>query len=345
MKFENYVVWDAEKTEYVRHRIPGMIITDRGTVIIYNEARHDGSDWAVMDIFAQRSEDGGKSFGERIYLARNSETVNTVNNPVMMQSADGRLHLLYCENYSVLGGRVLHRTSDDDGVTWGEVRDITASTLPEYRNAFAIGPGHGIRTPDGTLAVPVWFVPKCHGADVYDHHPSVISVLYSRDNGEGWQLGDIMKGDGASVTDPSETGLAITSDGSVYLNARVTRHHRAVAYSGNGYCDFTPLCPDKALTDPICFGSCATYARDGVHGIIFANCDHEKERKNVTVKLSLDDGRTWSFSKVIDAERGGYVECGVDNRTGDIFVLYEENWGAKCHLAIFDLDWLAASRR
>lgn len=340
MKFERYTVWDAAETEYARHRIPGMIVTDRGTVIIYNEARHEGDDWAVMDIFAQRSEDGGRTYGERIYLARGNEDIHTVNNPVMMQDKNGRIHFLYCENYSVLGGRVLRRTSDDDGRTWSEPRDITASTLPHYRNAFAIGPGHGIRTPDGTLAVPVWMVPKCHGSDVYAHHPSVISVLYSGDNGESWQLGDIIRGDGEDITEPNETELTLTSDGGVYLNARITKHHRAVAYSKNGYCDYSPLTADKGLTDPICFGSCATYAREGVHGIVFANCDHESERKNVTVRLSLDDGRTWAYKKVIDADHGGYVECGVDNETGDIFVLYEENWGARCHMAIFDLKWL-----
>ena len=99
MKYEQYTVWDSEKTEYTRHRIPGMTVTERGTVIIYNEARHDGDDWALMDIFAQRSEDGGRTFGERIYLARGSEEINTVNNPVMMQDKNGRIHFLYCENY------------------------------------------------------------------------------------------------------------------------------------------------------------------------------------------------------------------------------------------------------
>ena len=340
MKFDRYTVWDASETEYVRHRIPGMIITAKGTVIIYNEARHEGDDWAMMDIFAQRSTDGGKTFGERIYLARNSEKIKTVNNPVMMQDLSGRIHFLYCENYSVLGARVLQRTSDDDGINWSEPRDITASTLPEYRNAFALGPGHGITTPDGTLAVPVWMVPKCHGSDVYAHRPSVISVLYSKNCGENWQLGDIMRGDREGVVEPSETVLALTSDGSVYLNARVACHHRVVAYSKNGYCNFTELAPDKTLTDPICFGSCATYAKDGINGIVFANCDHEQARKNVTVRLSLDDGRSWEYSKVIDAEHGGYVECGVDNKSGDIFVLYEENFGSKCHMAVFDLDWL-----
>ena len=340
MKFELTTLWDSEKTEYVRHRIPGMIVTDRGTVIAYNEARYEGDDWAVMDIFAQRSEDGGKTFGERIYLAKNGNGINTVNNPVMMQDNNGNIHFLYCENYAILGGRVLHRTSDDDGKTWSQPKDISAATLPDYRNAFALGPGHGICTPDGTLAVPVWMVPKCYGKPVHDHVPSVISVLFSKDNGETWQLGDIMKADGEDIISPSETGLALTSDGSVYLNARVNRKHRAVAYSKNSYCDFTPLKADKTLTDPICFGSVSAYNYGGTHALIFANCDHSEKRENVTVKVSLDDGRTWQYKKVIDPTRGGYVETAVNNKTGEIYVLYEEQFGTKCHLATFDLEWV-----
>ena len=338
MKFELTPLWDSEKTEYVRHRIPGMIVTDRGTVIAYNEARYEGDDWAVMDIFAQRSEDGGKTFGERIYLAKNGNGINTVNNPVMMQDNNGNIHFLYCEEYAILGGRVLHRISEDDGKTWSEPKDISAATLPDYRNAFALGPGHGICTPDGTLTVPVWMVPKCHGKPVHDHVPSVISVLFSKDNGETWQLGDIMKGDGEDIVSPSETELALTSDGSGYLNARVNRKHRAVAYSKNGYCDFTPLKADKNLTDPICFGSVSTYNHEGIHALIFANCDHPEKRENVTVKVSFDDGRTWQYKKVIDPTRGGYVETAVNNKTGDIYVLYEEIWGKKCHLAVLDLE-------
>ncbi|MBQ9117147.1 MAG: exo-alpha-sialidase [Clostridia bacterium] len=327
-------VWDATKTEYVRHRIPGMIVTDKGTLIVYNEARLKGDDWARMDIFAQRSEDGGENFGERIYLARMSNEIDTVNNPVMVQDARGRIHFLYCENYSINGGRVLHRVSEDDGVTWGEATDITEATLPQYRNAFALGPGHGIRSTDGTLLIPVWMVPKCFEHDVTSHNPSVISVLYSKDDGDSWQLGEIFKLTEDAVN-PSETELALTSDGRVYLNARVDRcGYRVVAYSDNGYCRWSQLTPDRTLTDPTCFGSCVSCEVEGRRAIAFANCDSLTERKNVTLRFSFDDGCTWACSEVIDAERGGYVESAYDSRRGVIYVLYEENGGDKCHLAI-----------
>ena len=44
--------------------------------------------------------------------------------------------------------------------------------------------------------------------------------------------------------------------------------------------------------------------------------------------------------KLIDEARGGYVEIAVNNETGVIYVLYEEQAGVNCWLAAFDLDWI-----
>lgn len=337
--FYKHTVWNSETSEYEKHRIPGMIVTGRGTVIVYNEARLTPSDWARMDIFAQRSEDQGRTFGERIYLARSDERVQTVNNPVMVEDGKSRIHFLYCENYGISGGRMLHRVSADDGMTWSEAQDVTPATLPYYRNAFAFGPGHGIRTETGALIVPVWLVPKCYGQAEHSHNPSVISTFFSLDDGESWQLGDIIKSS-ESVVSPNETEVTLTRDGRVYLNARNHSHYRAAAYSPNGYSGWTDLRLDQALGDAICFGSCVTYRDAQRQAILMGHCACLTERKQVTIEVSFDDGRTWAHKKLLDADHGGYVEMGVDSARGLIYVLYEEDWGAKCHLNAFDFDWL-----
>lgn len=332
-------LWNRDNSEYHRHRIPGMTVTSRGTLLVYNEARFEGSDWATMDIFLQRSEDCGRSFGERIYIARGNKEINTVNNPVVTEDRHGRLHFLYCENYSIRGARVLERISTDDGLTWGDPIDITASTLPSYRNAFALGPGHGIRTQDGTLIVPVWMVPKCYGVEETAHIPSCISTLFSRDDGDSWQIGEILVGND-SIPSPSETGIAETSDGRIYLNARTNAKYRAVSYSKNGYAFWSPFTADPALTDPSCFGSVATYCYGGRHAILFANCDSTSARDHVTVRVSFDDGLTFPVKRLIDEKRGGYVEIAVDNTRGLIYLLYETDWGKTVRLRVFDLAYL-----
>ncbi len=334
-------IWSPDD-KYANHRIPGMIVTDVGTVIIYNEARRCADDWSLMDIFAQRSTDGGETFGEPIYLAHGTSEHKTVNNPCMMQDKNGRIHLLYCEDYTVNGGRAIHKYSDDDGVTWSGEEDITSSTMPEYKNAFAFGPGHGICTPSGTLVIPVWMVPKYYESPVVSHMPSVMGTFYSTDCGKTWKMGEILPLS-VDLFSPNETALALLDDGTVYLNCRLSGglRYRGRAYSKTGYSDWYGYEPDKALWDPSCFGAAASIKpKNKPFTLLFANCESKGMRNNVTIKGSIDGGKTWTMRRVIDAERGGYVELNVDPVREKIYVFYENACGVTCHLAIMDYEAL-----
>lgn len=334
-------LWSPDK-KHARHRIPGMLVTRKGTLLAYCEARSEGSDWALMDVLLQRSEDHGKTFQPPFLLAQGNETHKTVNNPVMMQDHTGRIHFLYCEDYTVNGGRALRRYSDDDGITWSDPVDVTEYTLPDDHNAFAFGPGHGITLKDGTLLVPVWMVPKHHNAPLTAHAPSVLSTFYSKDNGETWALGEILDSND-EVISPNETVAALTSDGGVYLNLRNEKRCRASAYSKTGYSDWQDYSLDENLPDPRCFGSVASY-EDGKNPylLIFANCADENNRDHVTVRASMDNGKTFPVARLLDETRGGYVEIATDEREGLIYVLYEEDWGKYDHLAVFNYAWLTA---
>ena len=74
--------------------------------------------------------------------------------------------------------------------------------------------------------------------------------------------------------------------------------------------------------------------------MIFANCATKDDRSHVTVHASFDNGKTYPISKLIDADRGGYVEVAVDNKAGLIYVIYETEWGKYDYLATFDYGWL-----
>ena len=327
-------LWHAEDGgQYTNRRIPGMIVTDRGTLIIYNEARRAASDWAMMDIFCQRSVDNGASFEAPIYLANGTEEHPTVNNPVMVQDRNGRIHFLYCEDYGVDGGRILRRYSDDDGVSWSKPIDLTEATLPQLRNAFALGPGHGIRLQNGVLVIPIWMVPKRYHAPLHSHFPSEITTLYSTDDGEHWHLGDILTSN-SEIFSPHETVAAELSDGRVYLSIRHRAHQRVKAISRDGYSQWEDYAPDYALIDPMCFGSIAAYAKEGVpHTLFFANCEHMSSRTHVVIKASMDDGATFPYRVMLDEENGGYVEIAVDVSRDRIYVLYEHKYGESLHLA------------
>ena len=332
-------LWTANE-EYANYRIPGMLVTQKGTLLTYCEARRSANDWGMMDVILQRSEDHGITFQPPMYIARGTEAHPTVNNPVLVQDLNGRIHFLYCEDYAVKGGRVLHRYSEDDGLSWSEPIDITAATVPHLRSVFALGPGHGIVSRDGTLIIPVWMVPKRFQTPSTAHYPSEISTLYSKDNGKTWAMGDILETT-RDVISPNETVAAVTSDGQIYLNIRNKAFHRAHAYSATGYSGWRSYEPDYNLPDPGCFGSLAVID-DGNHpySLLFANCAEQTARTKVTVRLSTDDGRTFPVAKLIDNERGGYCELAVDNENGLIYLLYEELHGKADHLVTFNYQWL-----
>ncbi len=336
--FERKELWCGGEA-YEKHRIPGMLVTDKGTLLVYNEARRTAEDWAMMDILCQRSTDGGKSFSDFFPLACGTEALPTVNNPVMMQDRHGRIHFLYCECYGTRGGRVLRRYSDDDGLTWSDAIDITPFTAPTERTCFALGPGHGITLADGTLLIPVWLVPRCYGQPARKHGPSVVTTLTSCNNGESWSLGEWIWTT-AEVVSPNETAAAELSDGRVYLNIRTQASYRSRAYSRDGVNAWFGLEPDRALTDARCFGSLATLTgENGEQLLLFANCTNEDARDHVTVHVSRDGGLNWFAHKLVDEQRGGYVEICAESAER-IYLLYEEDYGAKCHLCTFDLDWL-----
>ncbi len=336
--FETKELWCGGE-QYEKHRIPGLFLTNKGTLLAYNEARRTAEDWALMDVLCQRSTDGGETFSPFFALASGTEAHPTVNNPVMMQDKNGRIHFLYCEDYGTGGGRILRRHSDDDGITWSEPVDITAFTAPDERTCFALGPGHGITLEDGTLLVPVWLVPKCYNLPSRKHGPSVVTTFTSRDGGKTWSLGEWIWTT-ALVVSPNETAAAQLANGRVYLNIRTQASYRSRAYSRDGATDWQGLAPDRALSDARCFGSLTTVTdENGKQILLFANCTNPEARDHVTVHASRDGGLTWFAHKLLDEHRGGYVEINAQSAER-IYLLYEEDFGAKCHFCRFDLNWL-----
>lgn len=315
------------KDKYVKYRIPGIIATKNDTLLAYYEARAQNSDWAKIDIVMLRSTDGGKTYAPEVCLVNGIDQKQTANNPVMIAGNDG-IHFLYCVEYGVSerGGGVFYRKSSDDGLTFSEPEDISQIILPFEANVFALGPGHGICTKEGVLIVAVWFVKKSAGNPLDAHHPATVATVYSLDNGKTWQAGEEVPTNG--IEDPNESTLVELDDGSIMLNARVNHgSFRAVSHSKNGYSDWTPLAFDKNLIDPTCFGSLTgRTAENGNHQAFFINCESQKDRVNLTLKRSDDNGKTWSKVTTLRKRKAGYADV-TTNKKGDIFVAYEVNGG------------------
>lgn len=293
-------------------RIPGILCLDNGTVILYYECRKGESDWSEIDIGIRISYDGGETFSDRRILAASDG--DTVNNPIMVEK-DGRIHFFYCRNYS----RVFYSFSDDNAENFSSGREITAeirSSLTDSFTVIATGPGHGIVLENGRIFVPVWTAENHDNPKA--HHPSRITALVSDDDGRSFRLTPYF--DSGTIDDPNEYSVVQTADKVVFLNVRneSSLRFRAVAY-GDGE-SFTTLKLNRCLRDPVCMSG-AVYA-DGK--IFLSGCTDSTERKNLTVRVSADNGKT--FDAVLHIEDdASYSDIAFQKAAGRLLVFYESD--------------------
>ena len=296
------------RTQYVAYRIPGLVLTQEGTLLGYYESRRSGSDWADIDIKIVRSTDKGDHW-ETVKLIPSMG--NTLNNPVMIVNGS-RIHLLYLKNYKQL----YHCVSTDDGRSFTEAREISQVFEQGgfFYNVAAVGPGHGI-VHNGNLIAPIWFAENRE--DEKAHRPSFISTIYSTDDGETWQLGEIIGRD--LFVDPSECALAVTADNKVLNSIRNENddHNRGLAISENGYSGWQDVKLMPTLEDPVCQGSMDHHNKKVYH----INCSSRNHRGDLTIKVSEDAFET--YESIYVDEEGGYSDLAVTD--DEIYVLYERD--------------------
>ena len=292
--------------EYAQCRIPGLLATKGGDLYAYCECRKIESDWAEIDLLVQRSTDGGGQYTEILKILGEG---HTLNNPMMVEK-DGRLYFFYCRDYSELFYRV-----STDGVHFSDAVSLTDMARREAppHTCLAVGPGHGIVTPQGAIVLPMWFANDPENPK--SHRPSYLGSLYSED-GESFHIGEII--DTPMLKNPSECAMGILPNGKILLSIRheSPTRRRAFAVSGTGYSDWQDLHFDDRFYDPICQGSLVN--AEGVMAHVHCHDDHS--RRNLVLKVTRDGFE--SFTEYPIAEIGGYADVAILD--GTAHVLYEE---------------------
>ncbi|MBI3881929.1 MAG: exo-alpha-sialidase [Verrucomicrobia bacterium] len=379
---------------YNIYHIPGIVVTAKGTVLAWCEARKGGGDWSDIRILLRRSTDDGKTWSAPKSIAdvpgpkpknpfalriKNVNTNDlTYNNPVLIADRDGTVHMVFCLEYM----RCFYQRSTDDGASWSKPVEITAA-FEKFRNrqddtadsadgsaaarrrlneydwkVLATGPDHSIQLRTGRLVVPVWL---STGTGGNAHRPSVTATIFSDDHGKTWHAGEIAVPCTDDWINPNETVAIELADGRVMLNVRSESkaHRRLVTTSKDGATGWSTPKFDDALLEPICMSGIVRYslAKDGgKNRILFSNPHNlektggkaeegkNRDRKNVSVKLSYDEGQSWAVNKTVEASWSSYSDIGV-TKAGTILCFYGR--GAKpgfagdaLTLARFNLEWL-----
>jgi len=105
------------------YRIPAMMVSPNGSLLVFCEARKQRiSDASPTDMVLKRSTEGGKSWSAMQVLVRGSGE-EAIMNPCPVVDRTSKSILLFCVN-AHKDGRGHHRhlllTSDDNGQTWSE---------------------------------------------------------------------------------------------------------------------------------------------------------------------------------------------------------------------------------
>lgn len=382
-RLEKTTLFTAGEGGYRLYRIPGLAVTARGTVLAYCEARRsERGDWGTIDVFLRRSSDGGRTWSAPQHIAHHGPKVpknevalrqklattdeQTVNNPVAIADRDGSVHFVYCVEYS----RCFAMHSNDDGASWSAPVEITSAFEPLRREfdwkVVATGPGHGIQLRSGRLLIPVWL---SSGTGGHAHRPSVTSTLYSDDHGRTWHCGAIAVPNTETLVNPNETAAVELADGRVMLNVRSESkaQRRLVTTSPDGASGWSKPEFADALVEPICMGSLVRLSvkpPSDRNRLLFSNPDSldsvpgrratpgsSRLRRNVSVRLSYDEGQTWPVARSLEPQMSGYSDLAV-GPDGTIFCLYEASSTdgktatrtGRLELARFNLEWLSNGR-
>jgi sialidase-1 len=334
------------------YRIPGIVTSNRGTLVAFCDGRMKkaGDPPNDIDLVMKRSIDGGKTWSALRTLADNGAGA-VADSCGLVDRQTGTIWIFSVYAPEGVGSRNAEAgltgenfffkavKSDDDGLTWSQPIDFTPMLKQPEWGAGSTGVGRGIQMRNGRLVLPRY------NADYREPRTTPTTsdsfVGYSDDHGKTWQMGALVPSHGST----NECQVAELSDGSLMINMRgMTGNVRKVARSHDGGATWSEFADVPALIESRCQGSLQLFT-DTVSGdknrLLFAN-PASTERKNMAVRISYDDGRTWSAAKPLHAGPAAYSCLTIlsDQTVACLYESGEKKPYEKITFARFNVEWL-----
>lgn len=326
-------VFKSGEDGYKSYRIPAIVAFSNKNIIAIAEGRvHNAGDFGDIDLVMKSSDDGGKTWGvlRKIVDVGNLQAGNPA--PVIdwedPRYPKGRLFLFYNVGNNHEGEvrkgngyrTVWYVSSVDFGKSWSDPKEITTEVhrpnkpdvnaawqFKEDWRSYANTPGHAIQIKKGKYKGRI-FVPANHSAGEpqasakdYQAHG-----YFTDNHGESFQLGETVPYLGSN-----ESTAAELSKGRIMMNSRNQQGNeraRIISISADGGATWDTTYVDYQLPDPVNEGSILTIGETrGKNILAFSNAADQKYRDNLTLRISFDDGSTWTRSIVVDKSTLNYT--------------------------------------
>ena len=316
------------------YRIPALVTAPNGDLIAAIDERvpscADLRGSSDINIVIRRSVDNGKNWSG-IEKVVDFPAGKSASDPSMIvDKVTGEVFLFY--NFMDLEKEkdiyYLHVVkSNDNGKTWGKPEDITSQIAKsEWHKDFKfITSGRGIQTRSGKLL-------HC-----MVNLKSGLHVFGSDDHGKSWYFIDtaILPGD--------ESKIVELANGDWMINSRVNKSGIRYVHTSRNNGQSWETKADYSLIDPGCNASIIRYTstKDGYDKkrLLFSNAKMGEKRENMTVRISYDEGLTWTEGKTIYTGESAYSSLTI-LENGDIGLFFEKDDYTQNAFVSFSLEWL-----
>lgn len=346
-------------------RIPSMVVlhnqkganaSKNGRVITMadNRFNHNADLPNHIDVYERHSDDNGKTWSDHKWVVGNPTDEALVagkdgshkgfGDVTMVETASGKIIALmaggqgYFYSSNEDGNRIVPViiTSTDGGDTWSQARALTDELYKgvyeqgQVLGSFA-GSGRGIclqRQKDAKLNGRVMFAMSHRFATgaIQEY------IIYSDDEGETWKMSPKSAYNGGE-----ESKLVELADGTVMISVRRSGQ-RGFNTSTDGGMTWGTQTTNADINGNACNADILYYNNK----VLLHSYVNNGSRKNVTVKASFDNGKTWGHPVVICAPSSCYSTMDI-TKDGDIAIFYEDNactQGYALNYAVFPIDWI-----